>query len=327
MFAHSFAKFLPSRMVTNTDLEKLMDTSDEWITSRTGIKTRYWSSEQEPTSFLATEAAKKSLNGSKVDAIVACTLSPDFCFPGIGVQIQHNLGLTDIPAYDIRNQCSGFLYGLEMANAFVKSKQYKRVLLIGAEVHSTGLDISSRGRDIAVLFGDGAGSCIVENTCRKGYKIVDTVLGSDGGSARELWCEHPGSAKFPSRLTEEMIKNGEVFPYMNGRRVFENAVKRMVETSLTLLKKHNLAASDISLLIPHQANIRINQVVAEKLGVASNSVVSTIQRYGNTTAATIPIGFVEADEQYKPKAGSFVLSCAFGSGFTWGAALFEVVND
>ncbi len=322
---------LPDREISNDELSTFIDTSDEWISKRTGIKKRYWVSEGTTTSSLAVEAASKSIdqlsNGTQIDAIIAATLSPDYSFPGIGVQIQDALGLPPVPAYDVRNQCSGFLYAMEMGGALISTGVYENILIVGAEVHSTGMDKTTRGRDIAVLFGDGAGSCILSHGKRSGlsFELVGTELHSDGAYAKELWCEHPGSVLFPDRLTEELVREGKVFPEMNGRLVFENAVRHMTEVSLSLLAKHGYGSSDVSLFLPHQANLRINTMVAQKLGLNESQVFSTIQDYGNTTAATIPIGFTRAVEEGAFTSGDLVLSAAFGSGFTWGAALYRVV--
>ncbi len=327
-----FAKELPSRCVTNDDLSKLMDTSDEWISQRTGIKTRFWAEAPLGTSDLATAAATRTLELAgqpQVDAIIAATLSPDFSFPGIGVQVQHKLGLEQIPAYDIRNQCSGYLYGLEMADALVRAGTYERILFVCAEIHSTGLDVSTRGRDLAVLFGDGAGSCLVEaeSASRSELKlrVRGTKLHSNGAYVEELWCECPGSAHYPKRITPEMIADGKVFPHMNGKKVFEQAIKSMVETSKSLLTKLGLTSSDVNLFVPHQANLRINSMVGEMLGLTSEQIFNTIERYGNTTAATIPIGMTDAVAVGRIKRGDIVLHAAFGSGFTWGAAVLEAV--
>jgi 3-oxoacyl-[acyl-carrier-protein] synthase-3 len=339
---HSFGKALGSRCVTNDDLCAYMQTSDEWIQQRSGIKTRYWVGEGQTTSSLGAEAARESLRlarlegNTAVDCVIAATLSPDHTFPGIGVQIQQALGLAAVPAYDIRNQCSGFLYGLEMAVALVRAGQYQRVLLVGAEVHSTGLDLSTRGRDVAVLFGDGAGACIVEAAASQAargcatqqpmLRVIGTELHSDGAHMRELWCEHPGSANAAGRVTTTMIEAGTIFPKMNGRAVFEQAVRRMVEVSQSLLTRCQRSVSEVSLLVPHQANSRINAAVAQHLGIGPERVMSTIEKYGNTTAATIPIGFYDALQSQRVQPGGLVLSAAFGSGFTWGAGLFEGVG-
>lgn len=331
--AHSFAKKIASKKVTNDDLSKLMDTNDEWITQRTGIKTRYWITEGETTSTLGTDAAKQSIalsqDSGAIDCVIAATLSPDFSFPGLGVQLQHNLNLGTVPAYDIRNQCSGFLYALEMASCFIKTGQYKKILVVGAEVHSTALDITTRGRDIAVLFGDGAGSCIVEEsnqvkTASRKYEIVSSELHGDGAHFRDLWCENPGSASHKGRVLPTMLEDTSIFPKMNGRVVFENAVKRMCETSTSVLKKAGITTKELSLIIPHQANLRINGMLAQMLGLTAEQVFNTIQLYGNTTAATIPIGFTDAEAAKVVPTEGYILSTAFGAGFTWGATLLKV---
>lgn len=329
-YARHFAKALSGEKITNQMISLLMDTSDDWIVQRTGIESRYWVSPPTTTSDLAVLAAKESLLRSKnsPDAIVAATLSPDFSFPGIGVQIQSKLGLSTIPAYDIRNQCSGFLYALEMATALIETKKYHNILVIGAEVHSTGLDKTTRGRDIAVLFGDGAGSCLISSAPSENelsFECLGTELHADGAFVEELWCEHPGSAHFPTRITHDLVEEGKCFPSMNGRVVFQHAVKRMVEVSESLIGKLRFDKKDISLFLPHQANLRINTSVAESLGLNSSQVFNTIHEYGNTTAATIPIGFTDALDQGKIKKGDVILSAAFGAGFTWGAALFRAV--
>jgi len=331
--AQAFSRYLPPKVVTNHDLAKLIDTSDEWIQQRSGIKERRFVEEPVTTSDLAVNAAKQTLTqlkGKQVDAIVAATLSPDYDFPGIGVLIQHKLGLDPVPAFDIRNQCSGFLYGLEMAVALVEQGKYERILVCGAEVHSTGLDLTTRGRDIAVLFGDGAGSCVVsreEVAAPKvtALKIIESELHSDGEHVSKLWCQHIGSAHFPTRITPDLVEQARCFPYMDGRKVFEHAVKRMSQVSKSVMHKVKISPEQIRLVVAHQANARINQMVGEVLGVPSDRIFSTIENYGNTTAATIPIGMSHAIEEVDLKSGDYILSCAFGSGFTWGAVIFQVV--
>jgi 3-oxoacyl-[acyl-carrier-protein] synthase-3 len=330
-----FARHLPPKKVTNDDLSKMMDTSDEWISRRSGIKTRYWGEPPMSASSLAIEAATDTFRQcelKEVDAVVAATLSPDHDFPGIGVQIQHGLGLPTVPAYDIRNQCSGFLYGLEMATALIGSGVYNRILLAGSELQSTGMDKTTRGRDVAVLFGDGAGTCVVEakecvkdTNAPKCFEVLGTELHAEGEYMRDLWCEHPGSAHFPTRVTMDLVEEAKCFPFMNGKKVFEHAVKRMVEVSRSILDRCEISTDDVALLVPHQANIRINQMVAKQLGIDSERAFSTIQDYGNTTAATIPIGMSRAIEERELKSGDIILSAAFGSGFTWGSAVLQVV--
>ncbi len=330
-FVHSFSKQLGERCIHNDELVKFMDTSDEWITQRSGIKTRYWANPETQTSDLSVSSAKQTLDAAgnpKIDAIIAATLSPDHYFPGIGVLVQNKLGLPGVPAYDIREQCSGFLYGLEMSQALIASGKYSRILFVCAEIHSRGLDLTTRGRDLAVLFGDGAGSCIVEsesdntsNSIR--FEVLDTELHSDGSGASELWCELPGSVAFPSELTAEMLDAGRAFPKMNGRKVFENAIKRMTEVSLSVLGRVGLTPKDVALIVPHQANLRINMMVAKELGLDESQVFNTIQKYGNTTSATIPIGMCDAVAAGAVKPGDYVLQSAFGSGFTWGASILK----
>ena len=330
--AQAFSRYLPPKVVTNDDLSKLMDTSDEWIQQRTGIKERRFVEEPVTTSDIAVEAAKGTISqlGDKpIDAVIGATLSPDYDFPGIGVLIQSKLELGTVPAFDVRNQCSGFLYGIELAAALVEQGQYERVLVAGAEVHSTGLDLTTRGRDIGVLFGDGAGTCVVskEENAVPGIptlKVLQSELHGDGAHASKLWREHPGSAHFPTRVTQELLDEAATFPSMQGRKVFEHAVKRMVEVSTSIIKKEGIEAKDIRLVVPHQANLRINSLVGETLGVPADRLFNTIENYGNTTAATIPIGFSHALEEEDLKSGDYILSCAFGSGFTWGATLFQV---
>ncbi|MCI5066264.1 beta-ketoacyl-ACP synthase 3 [bacterium] len=329
----AFSRYLPPKVVTNEELSSLMETSDEWIQQRSGIRERRFVDAPTTTSDLAVEAARKTLGalqGKSVDAIIAATLSPDYDFPGIGVLIQAKLDLPTIPAFDLRNQCSGFLYGLELATALVQQEQYERILLVGAEVHSTGLDLSTRGRDIAVLFGDGAGSCVVSReearaTTGTGLRVLRSELHGDGAHAPKLWCEHIGSAHFPHRMDASLIEEGKCFPSMQGRKVFEHAVKRMVEVSLSVLEKEGITPEQIRFVVPHQANARINGLVAEQLGIPGERVSQTITHYGNTTAATIPIGFSHVLEEEEIHQGDYLLSCAFGSGFTWGATLLQAV--
>lgn len=326
-----FAQKIPERKITNEDLTGFMDTSDEWITQRTGIKTRYWADEKTTTSDLGAEAAKITLmrcGNPKIDAIVAASITPEYFFPGIGVIMQHKIGLDQIPAFDIRNQCAGFLYGLELAQALVQSGKYNRILLIGAEIQSTFLDLTTRGRDMAVLFGDAAGSCLVErmdsnaSSAHPVYEVLGTELHGDGQYAHELWREHPGAV---TPITKELIEEGRFFPHMNGRTVFEHAVRSMTEASCSLLDRLDLKPSDVRFFVPHQANIRINNMVTKQIGLEETQVISTIQCYGNTTSATIPIGIVEMEKNHDLFSGDIILSAAFGSGFIWGAAVLRVL--
>jgi 3-oxoacyl-[acyl-carrier-protein] synthase-3 len=327
----SVAHYVPGRRVTNDDLSKLMDTSDAWITERTGIKERRFVEDSTvSTTNLGVEAAQRALvlagwAPKDVDLIVAATLSPDYYFPGIGVMLQHRLGCGTVPALDIRAQCSGLVYGLSCVDGYVKSVQAKRILLVCAEVQSPVLDLTTRGRDMAVLFGDGAGAlCIeaVESGAAEGRGILDSYLGSDGAGADVLCMKVPGTAT-PGFLREADLSEARVHPHMDGKVVFKNAVTRLAETAMTLLKRNNISPQEIGLLVPHQANLRINEMVREQLGLAPEQVFNNIQRYGNTTAATIPICLSEAVEMGVLKSGMLVMTVAFGAGFTWGGNLIR----
>ena len=318
---------VPPRTVTNADLTKLMETSDEWIQQRTGIKERHWVDEGTGASDLAYEATKKALakagwEAKDLDAIVYATLSPDYNFPGDAVFLQAKLGIPGVPALDIRNQCSGFIYGLSIADAWIKSGQYKRVLLVGAEVHSTGLDVSTRGRDVAVIFGDGAGVALLEATEEEGRGVLSTHLHADGRFGKDLWCEAPASRLHP-RIDEQVLAEGRHFPKMDGQKVFKNAVVRMPEVIREALQKNSLTPGDIKVLIPHQANLRISEMVQRSLELRDDQVFNNIQKYGNTTAASIPLCLEEAVEVLGVKSGDLVALAAFGAGFTWGSALIR----
>jgi 3-oxoacyl-[acyl-carrier-protein] synthase-3 len=327
----SVAHYVPDRRVTNDDLSKLMDTTDNWITERTGIKERrFIEHEGITTSMLGEAAARRALEQAKwqpsdVDLIVVATLSPDLYFPGVGVLLQNRLGCRHIPALDIRAQCSGLVYGLSCIDGYIKSRQAKKVLLVCAEVQSPVLDLTTRGREMAVLFGDGAGAlCIegVEVSTEGEIGIIDSYLGSDGSGAEVLCMKLPGTAT-PGFIRTSDIDSGLVHPQMEGKVVFKNAVTRLLETAQILLKRNRLQPSDISLIIPHQANLRINEMVREQLGLSSERVFNNIQKYGNTTAATIPICMSEAVSEGRLKAGDLVLTLAFGAGFTWGGNIIR----
>jgi 3-oxoacyl-[acyl-carrier-protein] synthase III len=316
---------VPERVVKNQELTQWWETSDEWIRERSGIEQRHW---VEPGvvagSDLALEATKKALaaadmDASELDCIIYATLSPDYFFPGSGVYLQRKLGVKGIPAMDIRNQCTGFLYGLSVADAWIRMGQYKRVLLVGSEVHSTGMDFTSGGRDIAVLFGDGAGAAILGPTEDEGRGVLSTHLFSDGRHAEKLWCEADASANFP-RISHEDLDQGKQYPIMEGREVFKHAVVKMPESVRVALAANNLQLEDVDLLIAHQANLRINEMVTRQLGLPEDRVYNNIQRYGNTTAATIPIAMTEAVEKGLLERGDLLMLTAFGSGFTWASA-------
>lgn len=321
--------YVPPRVVTNDDLVKQygIDTSDEWIQQRTGIKQRHFVDAGTTNADLGVEAAKKALDAAgvkkeEIDFILYATLSQDHEFPGTGCFFQAKMGMAGVPAMDVRNQCTGFLYCLATADALIRTGMYKNILIVGAEVHSHGLDLSTRGRDVAVLFGDGAGAAVVsraESDDESG--VLSVHLHADGSFAKELWIEAPGCAFHPVRMTHEMIDDARMFPAMNGKTVFMHAVRRMPEVFVEALKHNGIKLEDVDLLVPHQANLRINEAVAKGMGIPDHKVFNTIQRFGNTTAATLPIGLSEAVAQGKLKKGMLVGMVAFGSGFTWGSAL------
>lgn len=321
---------LPARLVTNEELTKVMDTTDEWIRQRTGIEQRYWVPIEGGVgaSDLGLEAAKIALEEAKwhpdeIDLILFATLSPDIEFPGSGCLLQHKLGLHTTPAMDIRNQCSGFLYGLATADAFIRSGQYRKILFVGAEVHSTGLDISTKGRNVTVIFGDGAGAvCFERADAGASQGVVATVLHAQGEHADSLMAEAPASRLAP-RISTEMLIEGRQYPHMDGPTVFKHAVRRLPEVAHEVLAKSGCRLEDIDLVIPHQANLRINQFVAQALKISESKVVNNIQKYGNTTAASIPIALDEARRDGRIQCGSKILFLSFGAGFTWGAAIYQ----
>jgi 3-oxoacyl-[acyl-carrier-protein] synthase-3 len=318
---------LPERTVTNQELTTRMETTDEWIVQRTGIRERRWVEDGTGASDLAYEATKKALakagwEAKDIEAIVYATLSPDFNFPGDACFLQAKLGLAGIPALDIRNQCSGFIYGLSIADAWIKSGQYRRVLLVGAEVHSSGLDVSTRGRDVAVIFGDGAGVALLEATLEEGRGVLSTHLHADGRFGKDLWCEGPSSARQP-RIDQALLDEGRHYPKMDGQKVFKNAVVRMPEVVREALLHNKLTPGDLKVLIPHQANLRISEMVQRSLELRDDQVFNNIQKYGNTTAASIPICLEEAVEARGVGPGDLVALAAFGAGFTWASAVIR----
>lgn len=326
----SVAHYVPERRVSNDDLSKFIDTSDEWITERTGIKERrFVDTSCAGTSELGERAARVALeragwSAQDVDLIVVATLSPDYYFPGVGVMLQQKLGCRTIPALDIRAQCSGLVYGLSVVDGYVKSRQAKKILLVCAEVQSPVLDLTTRGRDMAVLFGDGAGAVTIEAVegTASDRGIVDSFLGSDGSGAEVLCMKLPGTAT-PGFISADDIQQSRVHPSMDGKLVFKNAVTRLLETAGTLLQRNRISSEQIDLIIPHQANLRINEMVRTQLGLPPEKVFNNIQRYGNTTAATIPICMSEAVAEGRLKQGDLVLTLAFGAGFTWGGNLIR----
>ena len=324
--------YVPDNVVTNDDLSKFMETSDEWIQERTGIQERRWvkPNSEDTTASMGVKAARiaierAGISKDDIDFIVFATLSPDMYFPGPGVQVQHALDIKTVGAIDIRNQCSGFVYGISVADQYIKSGMYKNVLVIGSELHSHGLDKTTRGRGVTVIFGDGAGAAVLtrEEDTTKG--ILSTHLHSQGEHAEELVLIAPGMGK---RWVNDIIKDNDpndesYFPYMNGQFVFKNAVVRFSEVIMEGLMKNNLQKEDIDMLIPHQANLRIAQFIQKKFGLTDDQVFNNIQKYGNTTAASIPIALTEAWEQGKVKEGDTVVLAAFGSGFTWGSVIIK----
>ncbi|MDI1482131.1 beta-ketoacyl-ACP synthase III [Polyangium sp. y55x31] len=320
--------YVPTKVVTNDDLARMMPTSDEWIQQRTGIKERRYiehdgigaSDLAVPAVHMALERAGRKV--SDVDMIIFATLSPDHFFPGSGCFLGDKLGLAGVPALDIRNQCSGFLYGLSVADAWVRTGAYKNILVVGAEVHSTGVEFTERGRDVAVLFGDGAGAALVGPSPSDDRGLMSIHLHADGSGAKDLWIPAPASKHIP-RITHEMLDKGEQYPKMIGKQVFRWATEKMPEVSREALAAAGIDIGTIDLFVPHQANMRINQFVADKLGLPPEKVVHNIERYGNTTAATIPIGLSESVAEGRIKEGTTVLTAAFGSGYTWGAAVLR----
>ncbi len=337
--------YVPENVVTNDDLTKVMDTSDAWIQERTGIQERRFATRfEDTTATMGAEAARRAMEragvtAADIDFIIFATLSPDYYFPGCGVLVQRQLGMGEIGALDIRNQCSGFVYGLSIADQFIKTGMYKNILLIGSETHSYALDFSTRGRNVSVIFGDGAGAVVLQPTDNPNQGILSTHLHSDGNDAESLSMPNPGfhggklwdkvKPAQPDQpyggmfITQDLLDKDDLYPYMDGPAVFKKAVVKFPEVIREALTKNQLTAKDISLLIPHQANLRIAQFVQQELGLSAEQVHNNIQRYGNTTAASVPIALCEAWELGKVKEGDLVCLAAFGSGFTWGSALLR----
>ncbi len=323
--------YVPENIVTNDDLSKIMDTNDEWIQERTGIKERRHikKGDGNSTSVMGVKAAKIALERANLEAddielIIFATLSPDMYFPGGGVQVQEMMNMKTIPALDVRNQCSGFIYALSVADQFIKTGMYKNVLVIGSENHSGGLDMTTRGRGVSVIFGDGAGAAVLTRSEEEGRGILSTHLHSEGAHAKELSLEGPSTEHWvPEIIAENPQENIPYYPYMNGQFVFKNAVVRFSEVINEGLQTNNLSSTDIDMLIPHQANLRISQFVQKKFNLSDDQVFNNIQKYGNTTAASIPIALTEAWEKGKIKEGDIVVLAAFGSGFTWGSAILR----
>ncbi len=321
--------YVPPRVVTNQDLTQIMDTTHEWIVERSGIEQRHWVDAEEGNYTMGVKAARAAMADAgvepgEIDCIIYATLSPDYYFPGCGVLVQRELGIGHVPAFDIRQQCSGFIYGLQMADTFIRAGQYKKILLIGGEVHSRGLDRSTRGRTVTVLFGDAAGAAVIGASEDADRGVLISRVHSDGSDAECLAMLWPGMA--PGReayLTRQDLDEARIWPSMEGQKVFKNAVKRMPEVIHEVLAEQGLTVADIDMLIPHQANLRINEMVVKLLRIDESKVHNNIQKYGNTTAATIPLCLAEARALGKVKPGDLVCVVAFGSGFTWGAALMR----
>lgn len=337
--------YVPANVVTNQDLTRYMDTSDEWIQERTGIQQRrYAHRTEETTTTMGVEAARiaierAGITANDIDFIVFATLSPDYYFPGCGVLLQRAMKMKEIGALDVRNQCSGFVYALSVADQFIRSGMYKNILVVGSEKHSFGLDFSTRGRNVSVIFGDGAGAVVLQPTEDTNRGILSTHLHSDGEAAEILAMYNPGThanhwadknyASFADAeigemfMSHEMIDNAQNFPFMDGPSVFKKAVVKFPEVIVEALQKNGYQPSDLQMLIPHQANLRISQFVQQKLGLRDDQVYNNIQRYGNTTAASVPIALCEAWQEGRIKEGDLVCLAAFGSGFTWASALLR----
>lgn len=323
-------KYLPDNVVTNDDLSKIMDTNDEWIQERTGIKERRWIKEgtEDTSAVMGAKAAKiaierAGLTKDDIDFIVFATLSPDYYFPGCGVQIQDMLDMPTIGALDVRNQCSGFVYALSVADQFIKTGMYKNILVIGAEYHSNGLDKTTRGRGVSVIFGDGAGACVLSRTEDNSKGILSSHLHSEGKYADKLIVESPSIGHWVPEIMAAEEEDLSYFPYMDGQFVFKNAVVRFSEVIMEGLMANGMQKEDIDLLIPHQANLRIAQFIQKKFGLSNDQVFNNIMKYGNTTAASVIIALTEAWEEGKLKDDDTVVLAAFGSGFTWGSVIMK----
>ena len=320
-------RYIPERKVTNFDLEKMFDTSDEWIQQRTGIQERHFADEGVYCSDLALEASRDALKNAgmkaeDLDFIILATLSPDHHFPGTGCYLQSKMDVPDIGCMDVRNQCTGFIYSLAVADAFVRIGMYERILVVGAEVHSSALNFTNEGRDLAVLFGDGAGAVIVGPSEDPSRGILSNHLHADGRYADMLKMDIWDISRKPY-LSHQDLENGRMWPKMQGREVFRTAVTKIPEVVEEALEANSLKAEDIDLFLPHQANLRINQLAAARLGVPPEKFYSNIERYGNTTAGSIPIALSEVLEQGAIREGDLVMIVGFGSGFTWGASVIR----
>ena len=323
--------YVPDNVVTNEDLSKMMDTNDAWIQERTGIKERRWIKDgsDDTATTMGIKAAtiameRANVTAKDIDFIVFATLSPDYYFPGCGVMIQEKMGMDTVGAIDIRNQCSGFVYAISTADQFIKTGMYKTVLVIGSEFHSGGLDKTTKGRNVSVIFGDGAGAAVLTREEDPNKGILSTHLHSEGKFAKELIVEFPSINHWiPKIIANHGKEEPKYYPYMDGQLVFKNAIARFSEVINEGLEKNNLDVSDIDMFIPHQANLRISQFIQRRFKLEDNQVFNNIMKYGNTTAASIPIALTEAWEQGKVKSGDLVVLAAFGSGFTWGSVIIR----
>jgi 3-oxoacyl-[acyl-carrier-protein] synthase-3 len=322
--------YVPERVVTNADLARRMDTSDEWIRQRTGIAERHWIDPGQTPVDLAQPAAERALAAAGIepgdlDCIVLATLSPQADFPGTSFFLQHRLGLSETPCFDLRAQCSGFVYSLAVAKSFIEAGQFRRVLVVGCEVHSTGVDVSNEGRDVAVLFGDGAGALVLEanDDADDPSALLEVRLHAQGEFAQKLWIEAPGSGFAPVRITHELIDERRHFPRMEGRFVFKHAVTRMPEVLLEALHAASLKLEDVQLFLFHQANLRINEYVVQQLGIPPERCFNNIERYGNCSAASIPILLDEAVRGGRLARGQLAALTTFGSGFSWSSAVLR----
>jgi len=320
--------YVPERVVTNDDLAELMDTSDEWIRQRSGVGERHYISEGEGPVDLAREASSRALaaahlEASDIDCIVLATLSPQADFPGTSFFLHEALGVAEIPCFDLRAQCSGFVYSLATADSFIKAKMFRRVLVVGCEVHSTGIDLTDTGRDVAVLFGDGAGAVVLEanDDDDDPAGLLEVRLHAQGEYARKLWLEAPASGHLPVRIDHQMIEERRHFPHMEGRFVFKHAVTRMPEVLLETLNAASLKLEDVDLFLFHQANLRINEFVANELEIPEEKRANNIERYGNCSAASIPMLLDEAIRDGRLSSGQIFSMTTFGSGFSWSSAV------
>ncbi len=319
--------YLPEREVSNQELEKKLDVSSDWIVKLTGVQTRRWVRKGETLNQMAVGASKKALDqagisANEIDMIIYSTLGSDHQFPGSGCYLQKELDIPGIPALDIRNVCSGFIYGLSIADQYIKTGMCRHVLLVGAELQSTSLDLTPRGRNVSVLFGDGAGAAVISQSNEKERRILNTQIYSDGHYADKLWADAPSPNDHP-RLTKALLDTDRIYPYMDGRAVFKHAVHRFPEVIEEAVRKAGMEISNLDLIIPHQANLRITEMIVRKLGIDSDKVYSNIEHYGNTTSASIPVALSEAVQKGVIADHALICLAAFGAGFSWGSALIR----